>query len=61
MVQWEMDLCVHQVLGDLYNKCLNIDLPQFTEQGIVDPQSTYNRENKQDLENLYKTLFVNKD
>ena len=54
--------CVRfQVLGDLYNKCLNIDLPQFTKEGTVETTPPYNRDNKQDLENLYKTLFVNKD
>lgn len=48
-----------QVLGNLYNKCLNIDLPQFTAEGELDTSSNYNRENKDDLKKLYKTLFVN--
>nr|UGV43900.1 MAG: ORF1 [Torque teno virus] len=48
--------CVEfQVLGDLYNTCLNIDLPQFSEDGTI---STYSKPNKTDLENLYKELFT---
>uniref|UniRef100_A0AAU7ST18 Capsid protein n=1 Tax=Alphatorquevirus homin13 TaxID=3048415 RepID=A0AAU7ST18_9VIRU len=50
--------CVEfQVLGDLYNTCLNIDLPQFNENGeTVD----YNKPNKHNLEELYKELFTKK-
>ena len=52
--------CVRfQVLGDLYNKCLNIDLPQFDANGQVSSTSSYSRDNKEQLEKLYKTLFVN--
>uniref|UniRef100_A0AAU7SS54 Capsid protein n=1 Tax=Alphatorquevirus homin13 TaxID=3048415 RepID=A0AAU7SS54_9VIRU len=47
-----------QVLGNLYNKCLNIDLPQFSESGDI-ADSSYSRDNKTDLQTLYKTLFVN--
>ena len=47
-----------QVLGNLYNKCLNIDLPQFNESGDISG-SSYSRDNKTDLQTLYKTLFVN--
>lgn len=51
--------CVEfQVLGDLYNTCLNIDLPQFSEDGAV--TNSYSKANKTDLENLYKELFTKK-
>ena len=47
-----------QVLGNLYNNCLNIDLPQFDELGNITDNS-YSRDNRNDLQTLYKTLFVN--
>uniref|UniRef100_A0AAU7ST90 Capsid protein n=1 Tax=Alphatorquevirus homin13 TaxID=3048415 RepID=A0AAU7ST90_9VIRU len=47
-----------QVLGDLYNKCLNIDLPQFDSQhGTIKTDPPYDRENKTHLQTLYTTLF----
>lgn len=50
-----------QVLGDLYNNCLNIDLPQFTENGDIDTSTSYQRPNSEDLKKLYKTLFTKPD
>ncbi len=47
-----------QVLGDLYNNCLNIDLPQFNSSGTISTSTSYQRENKTQLEELYKTLFT---
>ena len=50
--------CVEfQVLGDLYNTCLNIDLPQFSEDG--EPLN-YSKPNKDNLKELYKELFTTK-
>lgn len=52
--------CVRfQVLGNLYNNCLNIDLPQFNADGNLTTDTAYTRENKEDLKTLYKTLFCN--
>uniref|UniRef100_A0AAU7SSM4 Capsid protein n=1 Tax=Alphatorquevirus homin13 TaxID=3048415 RepID=A0AAU7SSM4_9VIRU len=47
-----------QVLGDLYNNCLNIDLPQFNANGSISTSTSYQRENRTQLEELYKTLFT---
>uniref|UniRef100_A0AAU8H783 Capsid protein n=1 Tax=Alphatorquevirus homin13 TaxID=3048415 RepID=A0AAU8H783_9VIRU len=47
-----------QVLGDLYNNCLNIDLPQFEATGEISTSSNYQRENRSQLIELYKTLFT---
>nr|UGV44586.1 MAG: ORF1 [Torque teno virus] len=49
--------CVEfQVLGDLYNTCLNIDLPQFTESGEIN--GNYSKPNQSNLKELYKELFT---
>ncbi|UJO01952.1 ORF1 [Anelloviridae sp.] len=49
--------CVEfQVLGDLYNTCLNIDLPQFTDSGEI--QGNYSKPNSNNLKQLYQELFT---
>uniref|UniRef100_A0AAU8H5K1 Capsid protein n=1 Tax=Alphatorquevirus homin13 TaxID=3048415 RepID=A0AAU8H5K1_9VIRU len=49
-----------QVLGDLYNECLNIDLPKlltFDKRGPTYEQSSFS--NKEHLDKLLKQLFLN--